>query len=121
MRGVNMRLGGDYSFADEKDAFEVWSVGAEVEMHGFTLAAHYEDDKAVDAQDIALGAGYGMGPWTFTAGWAHTDAAATDFDTYSGWATYAIAPGVDASAGIQYATDGDDDAYAAMSYVSVAF
>ncbi len=124
--GLGMKIGGDYTFADSQvagvDDMNVWSVGTELNYAGFVLGVHYEDNEGTDSDDLAIGAGYKTGPWGITGGWAMSDEGGSDIDTWAGWVTYALAPGVTAAAGFEYGdVDGGGDAYQAVTYLTVGF
>lgn len=111
---------------------DTWNVGGQIGFGGFTFAAFYEDNAgvggfAMGGYDIALGASYETGPWTFAGGWAgvyETKNGRSDSDTFSGWITYAIAPGVDGTLAIEYSTFDSgpvDDNLIAGAYMSISF
>ena len=118
-------VGGDYTFSNEDTAateIEVWSIGAEAGFSGFTLAVHYEGNEAADSDDIAIGLQYKTGPWTVAGGYSNSDiTGASNIDTFGGWVTYALAPGVTAAAGSEYGDQGNVDAYNALTYLAISF
>ncbi|MEM1314215.1 MAG: porin [Pseudomonadota bacterium] len=114
-------IGGDYTSADQQSLLELWSIGAEVGFSGFTLGVHYENNEAADDQDIAVGVQYKTGPWTIAGGYAHTDVDnGSNIDSFAGWVTYALAPGVTAAAGLEYG-DQDESNYNALTYLAISF
>jgi predicted porin len=122
--GVSLSLSAGYADAEGDDQ-EAYSFGAEVGMSGIKLAAHFEENKGADAgQDLALGVEYTTGPWTATLGYAMLLDAPTDGEIYriSGWATYALAPGVKGVAGVTYVdSDVSEEQYLAMTYLNLSF
>lgn len=115
-------IGGDYTAADNTNLREVWSVGAEVGFSGFTLAVHYEGNEAANEDDIAIGVQYKTGPWTVAGGYSNSDiSGGPDIDSFGGWVTYALSPGVTAAAGIEYGEQGNVDAYNALTYLAISF
>ncbi|MEO1687162.1 MAG: porin [Pseudomonadota bacterium] len=120
--GFSLGVGADYTAADDNSAREVWSIGAEVGTAGFTLAVHYESNEAANSEDIAIGAQYKTGPWTVAGGYVFSDqGASSDIDSFGGWVTYALSPGVTAAAGIEYGDSGNVDAYNALTYLAINF
>ena len=125
MEGFRVSASGGYSDADGSD-MEAWSLGLELGTAGFTVAAHFEDNAGADAgQDLAVGASYATGPWTATIGYSTLLDAPTggDIDTFAGWVTYALAPGVKAAAGIEHSSrDGAlEDSTAGLAYLNLSF
>jgi predicted porin len=145
--GVSLSLSAGYADADGDDQ-EAYSFGAEVGMSGVKVAVHFEENRGADAgQDLALGIEYSTGPWTATLGYAvlldgptaRSPVAAVpavgataavpaisaingDIYRISGWATYAIAPGVKGVAGVTYVdSDLNDEQYLAMTYLNLSF
>jgi outer membrane protein OmpU len=102
-------------------AQDTFSFGGEGTYSGFTLAAYWEQNFD-ETNDYTLGAAYKTGPWTFAGGYALTEKdAAPDTDTFAGWATYALAPGVSTSAGVAHADNGDTTGYSALAWMSLNF
>lgn len=122
--GVSISSSVGYSDADGADR-DVWSAGIEAGMAGITLAAHYEDNAGSNTgQDLALGVSYSTGPWTATAGMATLlDApAGGDVNTYAGWVTYKMAPGVSGIVGLEYHdTDASGSSTSGFAYLSLGF
>jgi predicted porin len=133
--GVSLSLSAGYADADGDDQ-EAYSFGAEVGMSGVKVAVHFEENRGADAgQDLALGIEYTTGPWTATLGYAvlldgpdfvaalgETAAKGGDIYRISGWATYAVAPGVKGVAGVTYVdSDVSDEQYLAMTYLNLSF
>jgi len=112
---------------------DTWNAGAYVGFSGFTVAAFYEDNPEIagDGYDLALGVSYATGPWTFAGGWAMRDdttGGVLDLDTFSGWVTYAIAPGVTGTVAVEYTDNHSggfpgipDDTLAAGAYLGISF
>lgn len=141
--GVSLGVSGGYQTSDTDTAAptnadpDIWNAGGYVGYAGFTLAAFYEDNAgiggiqsngAVGGYDVAIGLSYETGPWTFAGGWAgvfDTKAnGAQDSDTFAGWVTYAIAPGVRGTLAVEYSefdAGPVDDNLIAGAYMSVSF
>ncbi|MEM7267906.1 MAG: porin [Pseudomonadota bacterium] len=110
------------AYGDSDGASEIWHVGGNVSFSGFTVAAHYEDD----GDDMyAIGASYGTGPWTVAGGYALDEVAGgADGEVWSGWVSYAIAPGVSGTVGLEYHDDGvgnADEEIAGLAYLQLNF
>jgi hypothetical protein len=100
---------------------DTYSFGAEGAYAGFTLAGYWEQNFD-ETNDYTLGVAYQTGPWTFAGGYALTEQdAASDTDTFAGWATYALAPGISTSAGVAHADNGDTSGYSALAWMSLNF
>lgn len=120
--GFGVAVGADYTFGDGavRD-LDVWSVGAELGYAGFTGGIHYESNDTTSSDDIAVGFRYKTGPWTFGGGYAFSDTAASDIDTFAGWVSYALAPGVQAHVAAMYGEQGPVDGYNIYTILSVGF
>jgi len=120
--GVGIAFGGDYTAADDTARREVWSLGTEISASGFKVGFHYEDNIAVDSQDYAIGVGYSTGPWGVAGGYSLSEiAGAPDIDSFGGWVTYALSPGVTVAGGVEYGEQGKTEAYNAMTYLAINF
>ena len=122
--GFGFGVNGGY--ADEEGANnDVWAVGAYVSVASFTLAGGYQDagaaylDGASAGETFYIGAEYGVGPWTVAGGYSNNDF--NDTDVASVWATYALAPGVSATAGLEYADDSANEDIGGIAYMSLFF
>lgn len=139
--GVSLGVSGGYETSDTDVTGgtnadpDTWNTGGYIGYADFTVAAFYEDNSGVTGvggYDVAVGASYETGPWTFAGGWAGIydtkNSGANDSDTFSGWVTYAIAPGVTGTLAVEYtdfdagptSTDPDDNLIAG-AYMSVSF
>ncbi|MGG7564641.1 porin [Rhodovulum sp. DZ06] len=120
--GISLALGAGYEDVDTPTGdMESWNVGGTISGSGITLAAYWEENFD-ETNDWNLGLAYETGPWTFAGGFGHSEAAgAADVDTFAGWASYAVAPGVSFSAGAAHASDDNDDAMIAATWVSLNF
>ena len=103
---------------------EMLTFGANVSFGGFTLAGTFEDDFV--GEDIAIGAQYSTGPWTIAGGYTMSDANAgeVDHDVAVGWVTYAAAPGVLFTLGLEYADvegDGQGGDFGGLGYMTLRF
>lgn len=124
--GFGVALGGDYTFGDATTGsggqdIDVWSIGAELGYAGFTGGVHYENNEATSSDDVAIGFRYRTGPWTFGGGYAFSDTAASDIDTFAGWVSYALAPGVTGHVAAQYGDNGATDGYNIYTILQVGF
>jgi hypothetical protein len=100
---------------------DTYSFGAEGGYAGFTVGGYWEQNFD-ETNDYALGVAYKTGPWTVAGGYSLNETEGEpDTDTYAGWATYALAPGVSTSAGVAYADNGDVSGYNAMAWMSLNF
>ncbi|MEM8751579.1 MAG: porin [Pseudomonadota bacterium] len=113
---------GDFGFGvsggytDIESTAELITIGANVSFAGFTLAGTYQHenvDGADNADEFAVGLQYATGPWTVAGGYAH--ASDDQFfggeeDQITGWVTYAAAPGVLFTVGLEYADQPSGDA-----------
>ena len=113
-------------YADENGPDnDVWNVGAYVAASGFTLAGGYQDagaaftDGASAGESIYVGAMYETGPWMVAGGYSNNDFNNTD--VAAGWVTYRFAPGVMATAGIEYADDSTQEDIGGIVYMSLLF
>ena len=117
---------GDFSFgisgqyADiDNTPDEQLNIAARVGFSGFTVAGFYEDDFGVD--EFAIGAQYSTGPWTIAGGYSDRESAAS---FASGWVTYAMAPGVLVTGGVEYADvkgDGVSGDFGGLGYLTLRF
>lgn len=126
--GFGVTVGGDYTFGDATTAtgggndMEVWSLGAELGYSGFTAGIHYENNEGTNSDDIAVGLRYRTGPWTFGGGYAFSDTSTNDIDTFAGWVSYALAPGVTGHVAAMYGDNGaGTDGYNIYTILQVGF
>jgi predicted porin len=89
-------------YSDAKDSDEAWHVAGNVSFAGFTIAGGFEDD-GEDSDEFYVGARYSTGPWTVAGGYA--DAEGRGGEVFAGWVSYAVAPGVSATVGIEHHTE----------------
>ncbi len=87
--------------------FNDLGVAGGVSFSGFGVRGFYDDDTR--GNDWGLGAQYQTGPWTIGAGYSEANTTGVHLGT--GWVTYAVAPGVSVSTGIEWAENdfGDND------------
>ncbi|MEL7464590.1 MAG: porin [Pseudomonadota bacterium] len=122
--GFGFGVNGGYADEDGADN-DVWAVGAFVSASGFTLAGGYQNagdaylDGASAGETFYIGAEYSTGPWTVAGGYSNNDF--NDTDVASAWATYALAPGISATAGIEYADDSANEDIGGIAYMSLFF
>lgn len=98
------KLGGGYfdntgGAAGNNDGYVV---GATVSAAGFSLAGLFEDDDI--GEEYVIGAQYATGPWTVAGSYTLDEFSGGDNDIAAGWVTYAIAPGVLGTVGVEYAS-----------------
>lgn len=124
IQGVGVGISGGY--ADEGGPNnDVWNVGGYVSYAGFTVAGGYQDgaagytDGASAGETFYVGAEYATGPWTIAGGYSNNDF--NDTDVAAAWATYNLAPGVSATAGIEYGDDGANEDIGGVFYMSLFF
>lgn len=125
--GLDLALSAAYEKTDRSTNDDTYGFGAQLGWQGLRLAAYVEQNYD-ESWDYTGGVGYKTGPWTIAGGYARTETAGQDdVDTVSGWVTYALAPGVSATAAAAYATGGavpagtNDDGVVAMTYLSLNF
>lgn len=93
-----------------------------VSFSGFTVAGFYEDDFA--GNEYAIGAQYATGPWTVAGGYSNGAAGAGTSHVGSAWVTYAAAPGVLFTAGVEYANvngDGQSGDFGGLGFMTLRF
>jgi outer membrane protein OmpU len=113
--GFGFGISGGYVDLDGPNN-ESWSVGANVSAGGFTIAGIYEDEAAND-DEFAIGMQYSAGAMTVAGGYADDDAN----KVAAGWLTYSVAPGVSATAGIEYSEAGANEALSGLAFLSLKF
>jgi predicted porin len=121
--GFGVGISAGYADSDGSD-METWHVGGNVSTSGFTVAVHYEDNGGPATNtDLAIGASYATGPWTIAGGWSQNDTSGNDPQVFSGWVTYAVAPGVKATVGFEYGDpdNGTDEVLGGMAYLNLSF
>ncbi len=125
--GVDVAVSAEYESRELASTVDTYGFGGEFGYSGFTLAL-YAENNFDDTWDYAAGLAYRTGPWTFVGGYSLTDSkGADDVDTFSGWVSYDLAPGVRTTAGVTYATGGSvpagtiEDGLIAMSWVTLSF
>lgn len=101
-------LSGGYT--DIENTVDLITIGANMSFGGFTLAGTYQRENAAGpgpkGDEFAIGMQYSTGPWTLGGGFATADSNQTlgaEEDQATGWITYAAAPGVLFTLGIEYA------------------
>lgn len=120
--GIGVHAG----YADENGPNnDVWAVGAYVTAAGFTLGGGYQDagsaytDAASAGETFYVGVEYATGPWTIAGGYSNNDF--NDTDVAAGWVTYNLAPGVQATGGVEYADDSANEDVAGIAYMTLYF
>lgn len=119
-------LGVHGGYADEEGPNnDVWAIGAYVSASGLTLAGGYQDgdaaylDGAAAGETFYVGLEYSAGPWTVAGGYSNNDF--NDTDVAAAWATYALAPGVSMTGGIEFADDSTTKDIGGIFYMSLIF
>jgi outer membrane protein OmpU len=118
--GIGLTLAGGYDYinensarianptpfangTDSQDAFTASILGS---FSGFRLGLLWKENLGpLDSEDWMVNADYKTGPWTFGLGYVLADFSgpgAADTDTFAGWLTYALAPGVTVGTSIHH-------------------
>ncbi len=120
-------VGGGYL---RSDTLEQAHAGAEVSLHGFTLAGFW-DTQAVtggptDYDRYGIGAMYATGPWSVGGGYVFTDirnqpgAENEDFVHFGGG--YDLAPGITTYAAVQWGRNQrDNEGFGAYTWINLRF
>lgn len=88
---------GSFSYENVDGGDEVFVIGLQASVAGFTGAAQYSiPDEGNDT--VALGLSYGTGPWSIGGG-VSFETEGTDETEGGGWISYALAPGATAFTG----------------------
>ena len=90
-----------------------------VDFSGFSVAGFYQDNFGTD--EFGVGAQYSTGPWTIAGGYSDRDNAG---QWASGWITYAVAPGVLVTGGVEYANvdnDGTGGDFGGLGFLTLRF
>ncbi|MEM7545039.1 MAG: porin [Pseudomonadota bacterium] len=133
---------GDFGFAvsggftDVEALGQLYTFGANVSFGGFTVAGTYErenpDGGGQNGDEFAIGMQYATGPWTVGGGWGSADGdqftggstngADLGEDQITGWVTYAAAPGVLFTVGLEYAdAEGGGSDFGGLGYLTLRF
>jgi hypothetical protein len=122
--GFGFGIGGGYNTSDDNGS-DQWQVGGNISASGFTLALHYQDQgSAADRTDMSIGLQYATGPWTMAGGYTQSDKGGSDPSVIAGWVTYAIAPGVSGTVGLEYGdpdTVDGQETLGGMAYLHLGF
>lgn len=115
--GIGLTLAGGYDYIndnsatdspfgnqfDSQDGFTASALGS---FAGFRLGLLWKEALGgTDSDDWMINADYKTGPWTFGLGYVLSEfstPAIGDRDTYAGWLTYALAPGVTVGTSIHH-------------------
>jgi predicted porin len=124
-------LSGGYTLVEDSQGanidVELFTFGANISFQGFTIAGTYEDQDVDaggvgDGDEWALGAQYTTGPWTIAGGYSDSDQ--TDLELAAGWVTYAAAPGVLFTVGVEHANSkdaGEGKDFGGMGFMTLRF
>lgn len=101
-------ISGGYTLVDQNGGSaetELLTLGVNVSFQGFTIAGTYEDEDSDfagvnDGDEWAIGAQYATGPWTVAGGYVDSDV--NSLKRAAGWVTYAAAPGVLFTVGVEH-------------------
>ncbi|MEL7465596.1 MAG: porin [Pseudomonadota bacterium] len=127
---------GDFGFAisggytDIENTGDLITIGANASFGGFTIAGTYQRENAAGpgakGDEFAIGLQYSTGPWTVAGGYATADSnqfQGGEEDQATAWVTYAAAPGVLFTLGVEYADQagvaGED--FGGLGYVTLRF
>jgi outer membrane protein OmpU len=138
--GLNYRLeldtfafqvSGGYDWVDDfggQGSESAFMAGAQVEFFGFLVGGHWQQALGTGDTDEYLGnVGYTTGPWNFGLQYmyAEVDGASGDANTFAGWASYDLAPGVSVGIGAEYSDDSgviaNNEGYAVMGIMGLSF
>ena len=115
--GFDLAVAAGYNFASDDtggmDDPEQYSAGINIGFSGFTIGGSVgieESDRATDGTAFDIGASYATGPWTIAITYFHSEVEGAnngggedELDAYQGGISYAIGPGITASANVLYA------------------
>ncbi|QIE56281.1 porin [Pikeienuella piscinae] len=88
-----------------------------VSFSGFGLRGYYDDDSRGD--EWGAGLQYQTGPWTVAGGYSESNV--KDVDIATGWVSYAAAPGVTLSTGIEWAERGSAEDIGGAAIIGLSF
>jgi len=126
--GASVSVGGVYSRADfdpapgfTTDDISAFAIGTSVEIAGFTIAGSYGDNGDSGPLDDNwfwdIGVGYGMGPWSVSAGYLSSEAKVDgagnpdeEFQNIAVSAGYQVAPGLYTYADLMFVESDDGTA-----------
>lgn len=114
-------ISGGYADQDSNGANldDQWHIAGNVSFSGFTIAGGYEDD---GTDEWYIGARYSTGPWTIAGGYSNDDLPGQNTEVGAGWVSYALAPGVSATAGLEYEDSQTvDKEVAGLAYLQLNF
>ncbi len=123
--GLSLGVASSEQFGERE---ETYSFGGQVGYAGFTVVSYIEQNFD-ESWDYSAGLAYETGPWTFAGGWSQSGyQTVEDVNTYAGWVSYAVAPGVLTTAGVSYSEGGNvdtgvngEDGLVAMTWVTLNF
>lgn len=98
LQGIGLAFSAGYT---DLPGQELITLGTTLSYEAFSFAGAYENN--IEAGDnrgeFALGAQYANGLWTVGGGFSHEESVG---EQAAGWITYAVAPGVQATTGVEY-------------------
>lgn len=116
----SLGLGAGYTDI-EGVAGEQLAFAANVGYAGFKLAGFYESGFTGVSDEFGIGAQYATGPWTVGGGYSNGGPTSGVSDLASGWVTYAAAPGVLFTVGVEYADNGPNSDFGGLGFLTLRF
>lgn len=125
-------IGASAGYSDRGGVGDVMTFGLRGGASGFTVAGTYQvedPDAGSNGEQFAIGLQYSNGPITVGGGYLHADgnsgavlAGAGEEEEIVGWLTYALAPGVSATAGISYSdSNATERTLGGLAYLALSF
>jgi len=119
--GFGFGISGGYT--DGSGQNDIATFGANIGAAGFKIAGTYEAD---GTEEFAIGVQYSNGPITVGGGYTFDDvsggAVTDDVQVAAGWLTYAIAPGVSGTVGLEYTDNSaNNQTLGAQAFLALSF
>lgn len=120
--GFGFGISGGYT--DGSGQNDIATFGANVGAAGFKIAGTFEDD---GTDEFAIGVQYSNGPITVGGGYTFDDVSGVagntdDVQIAAGWLTYAIAPGVSGTVGVEYTDNSvNNQTLGAQAFIALSF
>ena len=140
IQDIDVAVSGGYRRSEAPDAFDVvdiedleqYSVGANIGYAGFTVGGSYaqeDSSRTTDGNSWDVGGSYATGPWSVGVNYftSEVEGAASDedeVDAFKGGVSYAVGPGITASASVLYVDwegGNDIDADGVMGIVGLKY